>query len=583
MSARLAGLQDYRYLLLIGQLVLLLLVLVEGPDSWLGRTLWLGHVGLFLIWQPFVAGESRLTPMQIGVVVMVVAAVSTTLGWGWLAGWLALFAAIIGGKVVMARNRRFGVFYLFIFAFLLFTLLVWVAPQIVGGTRIVNEVWVDLIAMILLAGAGLAIPARRAAEVSELYDFVASFLLLLLLAVLLLGTTSIMALAKVDYFNALLRTLFGMAAILLLLSWAWNPRPGFGGFGVFVSTYLMRLGFPFDAWLKRLIALAETEEEPGTFLRASMETFSALPWVTGGSWQHGSDDRGAFGVEARHETLFVYGGVHLRLYTGYVWTASLIWQGSLLLKLVVELYRAKLHERAARQMRFMQSIHETGARLTHDVKNLLQSLDSLCFAAERTAADKTPESSQQLADLVRRQLPVVAERLRSTVDRLSHPAPAEASSSDAATWWRDFTRRFSREGVVFLPLRQGEGCIRQPVPTAVFDSVAENLISNALGKRRETPGLVIRASLDCWHDGVELRVQDNGDMIPTALAAKLFVEPVESRSGLGIGLYQACRLAAVSGWQLRLAENRPGAVAFTLSAAPVSGRAADGSSSVPSP
>ena len=583
MRSELANLQEHRYLLLLGQLALLLLVLVEGPSSWLGRMLWLGHVGLFLLWQPFVAGESRLSPMQIGLVVIVVASVSTTLGWGWLAAWLALLSAIVGGKVVMARTRRFGVFYLFIFSFLLFALLVWVAPQIVGGSAAVPEVWVDLIAMSLLVAAALAMPGRKAAEVNELYDFVASFLLLLLLAVLLLGTTSLMALAKVDYFNALLRTLFGMAAILLLLSWAWNPRPGFGGFGVFVSTYLMRLGFPFDAWLKRLIAMAETVDEPGDFLHASIETFAALPWVTGGSWQQGADARGAFGVEAKHETLFVYGGIHLRLYTGYVWTASLIWQGSLLLKLVVELYRAKLHERAARQMRFMQSVHDTGARLTHDVKNLLQSLDSLCYAAEQAAGDTRPESSKLLADMVRRQLPVVAERLRGTVDRLSHPAAREANDREAAAWWQDFTRRFAREGIVFLPFRADVDGGAVTLPVAIFDGAAENLISNALGKRRESPGLVIRAGIDCRGGSPVLSVEDNGEMIPPALAAQLFREPVESRSGLGIGLFQAARLAAVSGWALRLSENRSGRVAFTLARRPPSARPGDGSSSGPSP
>jgi len=39
---------------------------------------------------------------------------------------------------------------------------------------------------------------------------------------------------------------------------------------------------------------------------------------------------------------------------------------------------------------------------------------------------------------------------------------------------------------------------------------------------------------------------------------------VRSSTGLGIGLYQAARLAEKSGYELRLAENRDGAVCFAL-------------------
>jgi signal transduction histidine kinase len=40
--------------------------------------------------------------------------------------------------------------------------------------------------------------------------------------------------------------------------------------------------------------------------------------------------------------------------------------------------------------------------------------------------------------------------------------------------------------------------------------------------------------------------------------------PVSSRNGLGIGLYQAARLAESSGYRLELESNRDGAVCFVL-------------------
>ena len=43
--------------------------------------------------------------------------------------------------------------------------------------------------------------------------------------------------------------------------------------------------------------------------------------------------------------------------------------------------------------------------------------------------------------------------------------------------------------------------------------------------------------------------------------------PVRSATGLGIGLYQAARLAEANGYALRLAQNRDGEVCFELAPA----------------
>jgi hypothetical protein len=47
-------------------------------------------------------------------------------------------------------------------------------------------------------------------------------------------------------------------------------------------------------------------------------------------------------------------------------------------------------------------------------------------------------------------------------------------------------------------------------------------------------------------------------------AGRLFDWPLPSKSGLGIGLYQAARQADALGYRLRLAENRPSCVRFAL-------------------
>jgi signal transduction histidine kinase len=65
-------------------------------------------------------------------------------------------------------------------------------------------------------------------------------------------------------------------------------------------------------------------------------------------------------------------------------------------------------------------------------------------------------------------------------------------------------------------------------------------------------------------DGVQLSVTDTGAAVEPSIAERLLVEPVESRNGLGVGLYQAARLALEHGFELQLSSNQAGAVRFTL-------------------
>ena len=52
------------------------------------------------------------------------------------------------------------------------------------------------------------------------------------------------------------------------------------------------------------------------------------------------------------------------------------------------------------------------------------------------------------------------------------------------------------------------------------------------------------------------------------LAPDVLRAPVSSRAGLGIGLYQAARLAESSGYALTLESNRDGEVCFVLAGPP---------------
>ncbi|MDP2785960.1 MAG: sensor histidine kinase, partial [Sulfurimicrobium sp.] len=78
---------------------------------------------------------------------------------------------------------------------------------------------------------------------------------------------------------------------------------------------------------------------------------------------------------------------------------------------------------------------------------------------------------------------------------------------------------------------------------------------------------VIRVGFSC-EGGGRLTVCDDGSGLDETLAAQLLSAPVQSDNGLGVGLYQAERLARQEGYQLALTSNQSGRVCFELIGSP---------------
>ncbi len=247
--------------------------------------------------------------------------------------------------------------------------------------------------------------------------------------------------------------------------------------------------------------------------------------------------------------------IALTIYSRYRTSPALHGHLRLLGQLLGEFYLAKLREQELRQASYMQAVHETGARVTHDVKNLLQSLNVLCSVAVRGDAD-SPEAMA----LVRRQLPAITQRLAATLDKLQRPGAESAARAAAQDWWEGLVRLYQGRGIEFSVEDLAEGA---EVPRALFDSVADNLLQNALAKQKRQPGVHVRATLS-GGEAAQLRVCDTGEAVPADMVKSLLRVPVPSDSGLGIGLYQAAQQAATAGYVLRLESNRDGEVCFAL-------------------
>jgi signal transduction histidine kinase len=528
---------------------------VFDADASLTRAFLLAHYGLFLLWQPLVRSEARIEP-RLALPVFAMAALLVLVDSTWVMGlWLAILAGLVGAVAASQNERRQHLAYLLALGYLLALLLAWVLPQSLGGTSLPAELQAAVrYGLPLLPLTILFLPASRQRSTSSTLDFIYGLMLSLLIMVMALGAFAVVAIAKVSYAWALVQTLLGMAALLLALSWLWNPRAGFAGLGQVTSRYLLSVGLPFEGWAQRLATLAERERDPESFVRDALANLDELTWIRGGDWQAARGE-GSFGEPAAHRMDHAFHGLTLTWYSARPLTPALALHVRLLSQLLGYFYAAKVREQTLREQAYSQAIHDTGARLTHDVKNILQSLKTLLAAADTS----TPEDSERLLALMKRQLPQLAARLSQTVDKLKQPAEMDVARIPAQAWWAALQTRYEHDDVQFF----ADALDDTPLPQDLFDSVADNLLTNALRKRQNEPGVAVEVRL-ALHPLVELSVTDSGAPAPEHVARNLFLSPVASDFGLGVGLYQAARQAARSGYRLDLPDNQAGRVKFQL-------------------
>src|SRR5947209_7862498 len=512
-------------------LVLLQLAAIRGPeDSW-ARGLMLAHFGLFIMWQPFMQAERRLTPSQALAIVAIALCILYLLN-GWLlALWVSVLAGIVGGKVFLFQARWLRRFYLVVLLYLVSLLLIWIVPKTFIRVPLPNEV--ELLAQYglpVLFLVMVAIPAETdSAETPQVVDFFYAAMIVLLLIALALGSFAFMTIGNIDYVMALSYSMLIIAGVLLLLSFAWNPRAGFSGLSVYFSRYLLSIGLPFERWLYFLAELSQLETKPERFMKEACVGLARLPWVSGGFW-HTAGESGDFGKVSKNSVEFTNQEIHLRVFTKLPLSPSLVWHFQLLGQLLGEFYVAKQREQKLQQQTYVQAVHETGARMTHDVKNLLQSLNVLCAAAER---DTASDAGGELSSLMRRQLPAITQRLQQTLDKLQKPDASNGRFIKADTWWEGLQRSYAGRGVEFSREGQGDSVM---LPKELFDSAGDNLLQNALRKRRLDESVAVRATFRC-NDTIEFSVCDSG-----APVAAEVLRSEEHTSELQSRQYLVCRL-----------------------------------------
>lgn len=542
------------------------LVFAVGPDNVIGRWLFVSHIGLGLLWQPFVQPRRRIGSGGLLMVLISSALLAFFLNWAILLLWTILLAGVVGGKVFMFPDRWERVFHLAALAYLVMAALMLILPAAVKSQDLTEPVLVSFVLylapLILVSMAALPVKQGFAEERAEIVDFIYGMFVVLMLAVIVLGSLSYSLLFKASYLESQLVTLGVVAGVLLLLGFIWDPRAGFAGLGTAVAQHVMSLGLPVEEWLQSLAELGKHEEDPDRFMAlACIELPRRLPGVKGGRWE-GIGAQDSFGVQEGHRTGFAHGRLKVELVTRVEPSPALRWHYDLVVRLLSEFYLGKWRAQELKRLSYIQAIHETGARLTHDVKNLLQSLDTLCAAANEAGVISSPRFSE----LLRRQLPEVSARLRQTLDKLVEPGRKLTTEPlPAVEWLASLESRYADEDTTVVAEGDLSACqLKEP---ALFSSVAENLLQNIAAKRRRQPGVKAMVRLACSNEDARLEISDDGSAILEPLAAKLLSERVASEDGLGIGLYQCGRQAEQAGYRFELAKNIDGCVRFRLAPA----------------
>ncbi len=540
---------------LIAMLMALHAVLIVGVESAWAHPLMLAHLGLFLIWQPLWRGEGQLGRGAITFIAILVLGVLFALNWWVMAFWLIGLFGLVGGRVLAYRSIWARMFSLIKMVYLLTLLLLWVVPNLFAAQDSIEIGRLLLIYVLpMMLPVLMMSPAENhGAENTQTIDFFYSLMLFMLLALVVLGSLAFMTLAHIGYIEALLRTLFLMGLILLALGGLWNPLFGFNGLQVVFSRYLLNIGTPFESWLMRLADAAQHSPNAESYLTTATALLADLHWVSGLSWQT-AQKAGQLGAFSPHAVVMHEADLRLTVYAKQSLSPTVLLHVRLLSQLVGYFYQAKVREQSLRDITRMQAVYETGSRLTHDLKNMVQSLLTLTAVAQTSGA-----RAQQL---LQQQLPSLTQRIEQTLSKLQQPQNGEddAPMLPIAAWW-DSLR--SRNQHLQMMWDAPQIIPDQKIPAAMFDCVLDNLLDNALRKRQSEPDMAIRVELKCAAE-LSITVCDSGTAIPAGSLPYLLRAVVQSQQGLGIGLYQAAKWAEQLGYRLVLQNNQDGKVCFEL-------------------
>lgn len=549
LSAMRLSQHEYRLLGLLLFSLLMAILLVEDPG--LSRSMLIIHFGLFLLWQPILKQELSFSFLNLAFLLSLILGFIIWFNLWLSAFWMLLLLSLLTGRIFARGLGRAAYGLAVIIIFLQLTLIM--TPtlfELSGMTTTLRNT-----TSLLLLGLSLTLlltPSRNAQ--SSHIDFIRGFLIVLLTLFLCMGSVLITFSSQTPYLQSLALTIFIAAIFLFVLAVLWNPRGGFSGLAQLWEKYLLNIGGPFEQWVSRLAAIeANADIKPEQFLQTCIQHLISRHWICGVHWLT-EYDKQLSGKSSPHKVAFNDDKLKLILYTHNPVGPALLLHSKLLLSVLTFYYRAKLQEQQLIKQAHLRAIYETGSKLTHDVKNILQSTQTMTqiLLQEETVSDSSA--------LLKQQLPLLTQRLKTTLDKLVTPGQVDTKTGSMIHWWNQLKTRYSDRHIEFIEEINGD-C---EIPSEVFDSIIENLLENARTKRITETELLISVKLVNNAQVLQLSVCDSGSAIDKKLVELLFKEPLDSEDGFGIGLYQCYQQAQYHDLTLVLTHNTNQQVCFSL-------------------
>lgn len=512
-------------------------------------------LGLFLLWQPIWSKQNS----QLSFKTLLPSCIFLLLSFYSPFEALILFGlttlGILGSRILDKESSR-G-FYLMAISTLTIEISIGIVPKAFANITInssfASTIESALLIPILLFFFNTKTNTNKSEHknIDALHGLLASSLI----SLVLLGGIVINVLYGVDYIEGLLLTLFFVVIFTLGVSWFWNPSVGFSGLGVLWNRYSMSIGSPFENWINTLTTLIEeTYLKPSEYLQSACDHLTQNDWLDGLDWYTQNHLIQSGKTSNFMITHTIDDNSHVDLYFKTNPGTALKQHTQLLVRMAHQFYLAKKNQDKIKTQEHFETIHHTGARLTHDIKNILQSIKTSLSIIHLEPNIETNKPFK----LLDQNLTQISDRLESTLNKLKMPQlDTQFQYISLNRWIYQFSQSITNDKVTI----DSELKFNPAVPTELLDSVINNFLSNAL-RKESTTQITIKITAD--QDLLFLSLCDNGHKVNDETATTLFKKPLSSGEGMGIGLYQSAIMAQSFGYELDLINNEDGEVCFGL-------------------
>ncbi|HIF50156.1 MAG TPA: HAMP domain-containing histidine kinase [Thiotrichaceae bacterium] len=539
-------------IILIMMLEMLHLAIWVDFGSIISRSLMLSHLGLFLLWQPVWRGDKKLNLENTILFILFTFTLTIWLNLWLLFAWLILLIGFISGRVTLDRNER--TIYTLALGFLVLELLFACVPELADINIEYKQIFYILLTILPLLI--FFFPIENSDHHIQMVDFIHAITTSMLTSLVALGSLLNMFINDASYFAALAQTSVAIGGFIICISWLITSQSRFDGVTQLWSGYMLNIGTPLEQWLNELSRLSQKDDDAEEFLKIAIDELLTLTWIKGIEWIS-KNSEGKSGQNTKHKTSFVAGNLNIDIYTNNNMGGALHVHCNLLIHLIENFYIAKIRQKTLTQQAHLKAIYETGSRITHDIKNLLQSFKAITSIITNDTDDSNVEASKQI---LKKQLPHLTHRLQLALDKLQTPESQYIEIINIKDWWEGLHKRNTYQNILF----QSEIHSNPKIPLELFDSVIDNLLENIQTKQKNEPDIEVIITLACTEDVTSITVCDSGSMIPEHISKELFSNAIKSDNGLGIGLYQANKHAVLFGYDLILAINENGRVCFKL-------------------